>query len=425
MFARRIFIDIYISMFMGLTLLFFALAERYPERRRTFLLLMYAAVGLGVLTKGPIAAALPGLVFALYLLAHREPKRIREMRLPAGAVVVLVIVVPWYAALYARDGWTHIWSFFVGENIGRYTEGVGDEQGRGPLWYLPIVFSDGFPWSLFLPAGAVWWLSELRSRRAEADRSVRTLLWLWIVVIVAFFSFSRSKQDLYIFPILPAVAALAGAYVVRAELGIERRWKTGLRVTAAAIGALLALGGAGVLYVFQSAGKVYALDGAALIGGIAVAGGIAALGAAILFRARAALVIVVAALVALNWLFVLRVLPSFERYKPVPQLTAVLQRHAGPDAVIAHYEVALPSMVYYLRRHIDMYFGREPFLAAMRSSRPVYAILSAEDYGTLRPEFGVPTCVIHTQPTINVKLKAVIAREPLPELLLITNRCAN
>ena len=37
MFARRIFIDIYISMFMALTLLFFALAERYPGRRRLFL----------------------------------------------------------------------------------------------------------------------------------------------------------------------------------------------------------------------------------------------------------------------------------------------------------------------------------------------------------------------------------------------------
>ena len=34
MFARRIFIDVYISMFIGLTLLFFALAERYPARRR-------------------------------------------------------------------------------------------------------------------------------------------------------------------------------------------------------------------------------------------------------------------------------------------------------------------------------------------------------------------------------------------------------
>ena len=41
MFSRRIFIDIYITMFMALTLLFFALAERYPARRRLFLILMY------------------------------------------------------------------------------------------------------------------------------------------------------------------------------------------------------------------------------------------------------------------------------------------------------------------------------------------------------------------------------------------------
>ena len=37
MFARRIFIDIWITAFMSLTLLFFALSERYPERRRLFL----------------------------------------------------------------------------------------------------------------------------------------------------------------------------------------------------------------------------------------------------------------------------------------------------------------------------------------------------------------------------------------------------
>src|SRR6185436_10995091 len=82
MFARRIFIDVYISMFMGLTLLFFTLSERHPERRRMYLLLMYVAVGLGVLTKGPVAAALPGLVFALYLLVHRQLGRVRSMRLP-------------------------------------------------------------------------------------------------------------------------------------------------------------------------------------------------------------------------------------------------------------------------------------------------------------------------------------------------------
>jgi 4-amino-4-deoxy-L-arabinose transferase-like glycosyltransferase len=88
MFARRIFIDIYIAMFMGLTLLFFALSERFPERRRLFMLLMYVSVGLGVLTKGPVAALLPGLVFALYLLAHRELGRTKDMMLPLGTLIV-------------------------------------------------------------------------------------------------------------------------------------------------------------------------------------------------------------------------------------------------------------------------------------------------------------------------------------------------
>jgi len=68
MLARRVFIDVYISMFMALTLLCFAAAERYPTRRRLLLALMYVSVGLGMLTKGPVAAVVPGLVFAAYLL---------------------------------------------------------------------------------------------------------------------------------------------------------------------------------------------------------------------------------------------------------------------------------------------------------------------------------------------------------------------
>ena len=51
-------------------------AERYPGRRRLFLVLMYVSVGLGMLTKGPVAALLPGLVFAVYLLLHRELRRV-------------------------------------------------------------------------------------------------------------------------------------------------------------------------------------------------------------------------------------------------------------------------------------------------------------------------------------------------------------
>jgi 4-amino-4-deoxy-L-arabinose transferase-like glycosyltransferase len=430
MFARRIFIDIYISMFMGLTLLFFALSERFPARRRVFLILMYASVGLGVLTKGPVAAVVPALVFALYLLAHRELRRVKDMMIPLGTVIVLALVVPWYAALYSRDGWTYIWSFFVGENLGRFTAGLGVEPSRGPGFYVPVIFTDSFPWSLFLIAGAAWWFGDRTSARARGDASfrIRTLLWIWILTIVAFFTLSRAKQDLYIFPIVPAVAALAGTFIIRADVGFERRWRTALRATAAAIGALLAIGGAGALYVFQSGGSVYALDGAALIGVLAMAGGTAACLVAASGRARLALFTSATALVAMEWIFVLQVLPSFERYKPVPALTAALTQHGlAPHDTVIHYEVSLPSMVYYLRRHIDVYSDIEPFLGAMKSNRRLFVVLTAEAYDALahplEEQFGVRTCVLHRQPTINFKMREVVARKPLPEVLLISNRC--
>ena len=54
-------------LFLSLALAAFVLAERVPARRRVFLLAMYVAIGLGVLTKGPVAAVLPAIVCACWL----------------------------------------------------------------------------------------------------------------------------------------------------------------------------------------------------------------------------------------------------------------------------------------------------------------------------------------------------------------------
>lgn len=429
MFSRRIFIDIYISMFMGLTLLFFALSERYPARRRLFLVLMYVAVGLGMLTKGPIAVALPGLVFGLYLLVHGELKRVRHMMVPAGVLIVLAIVVPWYAALYNRFGWTYITSFFIGENVARYTEGVGVQMSRPPWFYLPVVFSDSVPWSLCLVGAAGMWFSDrrlicrLQLAPEHLALRIRTLLWLWIVTIVLFFTLSAAKQDLYIFPIVPAVAALAGIFIARGEDGVDTRWAEPLRATIFVAGLLLAAAGVGTIYIFHAAGNVYALDGAAAVGIVGALGGTVTLALAAWKRARYALLALVVAVMALNWTFVIRVLPSFERYKPVRPLSEAIRQRAQPGDLIAHYNIALPSMVYYLDRHIDVMFERAAFLQALRGTRTVYAVLSERDYAQLEPEMGVKTCILQREPTVNVKLNAVLARDPLPEVLLITNRC--
>jgi 4-amino-4-deoxy-L-arabinose transferase-like glycosyltransferase len=337
---------------------------------------------------------------------------------------VIAIVLPWYVALYQRDGWTYITAFFFGENLARYTEGLGVNATRGPLFYLPVIFSDAFPLSAFLiAAGMAWFADRRRVGRALGDPAfrIRTLLWLWIVTIVGFFTVSAAKQDLYIFPIVPAVAALGGIAVARALE--EGHHLTAVRRTTLVLGVVVLVLAGALFYLFAGPGAVYAVRGPVPMAAIGVVGGITAIVLALRSRVAHALLAVTAALIAMNWVFVLRVLPSFEAYKPVPAIAHVLESRLQSDDVVATYNVALPSLVYYLERHVEMAYDPAPIRAFLESTKQVYVVLSTEDYDAVRKLTSAPTCIVSTHPTFDVKLRNILARDPLPDLLVIGNKC--
>jgi 4-amino-4-deoxy-L-arabinose transferase-like glycosyltransferase len=427
MFSRRIFVDMAVTAMMTLTLLFFVLAERYPSRRRLFLVLMYVSVGLGVLTKGPVAAVIPFLAFVTYLAVHRELGRLRDMMIPLGTLIALAIAVPWYVALYQQHGWTYISEFFIGENFDRFTGRIGDRT-RGPLFYLQVLPSDTLPWSLCLPA-VVWaWRADRRHIRLKPDTThqqetaslrIRTLLLLWVVVIVAFFSLSQTKQDLYIFPIVAAVAALGGDWVARALAGdVAASW---FNATVTVVGVVMFVLGGAVLYLFGG-DPLYAINGAPAAAMVAMAGGVFISILPWRRRYASAVCAVLVVLIAFNWILAVRALPDFERYKPVVPLSRLIGQRAGPGDVVAHVQVALPSMVYYLRRHIDI-LDRETLTEQLRSDRRVFAVLPSDRYDAYKGEFGVPTCIIGRHQTSDFRLRAMLERLAPSEVLVITNRC--
>ena len=141
MHGRRIFIDVYITAFMALALACFVWAERQPERRRRHLVLMYVAIGLAVLTKGPAFLALLGLIALVWLALERRLADIRRLMLVPGLLVVLAIVVPWYAEVFRQHGWTYITSFIFGENIDRFTSAMTPD-GRSLGFFVPVLLSD-------------------------------------------------------------------------------------------------------------------------------------------------------------------------------------------------------------------------------------------------------------------------------------------
>ena len=410
--ARRIIIDIHITMWTGLVLLFFALAEVRPARRRLYLCAMYVAAGFGVLTKGPVAVFLPAVVFFLYLASQRRLSDLRRMMLPTGALISLSIVVPWYYFLYLEHGWEHIGAFIFGENLGRYAEAVGD-QSRGVLFYVPVMLADLFPWSLLVPV-AIWW-----AVREHRQQPVARLLVIWIVAIVAFFSFSGTKEDLYILPIVTAEAALIGAMLASAlEPGSPSRavlWTMGLT------GVLLTIGGAATVWVFAVAHR-YALDGAAAVGALAVAGGLAALGAAAKRSVFASAGAVLLSLVVMCWCIVLCVLPDFERYKPVRPFSDIIRSRASLGAIVGSYKFALPSMVFYLQRPVMEVVIPDHLRAVFHSSGDVYFLMTEQEYHAIKDTLPVDTFVLARQPMFDLKPKNFLEGSELPQFVLVSNR---
>lgn len=428
MFSRRIMIDVYVSMFMALALLLFVLAEKRPEKRRLYLTLMYASAGLGVLTKGPVAVFLPAVVLVVYLIIRRQLHRLRELMLPAGLLIVALIVLPWYLAIYAQHGWTHIESFILRDNLSRFAEQAWGPR-RGFFFYFPVVLGDLFPWALFL-LPLIWFaIRKLWSARAEPaaedaarESGLSLLLVVWVVVVIAFFSFSKSKEDLYILPAYPAIAAIIGAGLARffeskesARQGVMRWMLFLLALITAAAGAL-------ILYLFAGEAQPYKLAGAGLIGAFAIVGGLAGASAALVNKTRTALLTTAVTMIACNWIFVLATLPDFERYKPVRSLCEVVASEASPGAMVGYYRTAYPSMVFYLRRPVFEYYDPDEIEAAFSSGKEVFCVLTESDFQQLRARLPAETRVLASHPILQVKLKGILDRVEPPRVLLISNK---
>ena len=411
--SRRIFIDVYFAAFLALALMCFVLAEAHPARRRFALIGMYVAIGLAMLTKGPVAIVLPALALLAHMISTRTLRDLRVMLIPTGLVIILAIVSPWYIADYQQHGWAHIKEFFYGENLGRYTETVGI-QSRGPWFYIPVLLSDLTPWSLFLPA-ATWF--AWRERRPDLR-----LMVVWILVFVGVFTLSKTKQDLYIFPAAPAIAALIGVMIARSigtgvglwNDAVGRMARGGALLTAL----ILAVIGALAIQLTWLTNAIPNLPQAAIVGAVLVAGGLVS--AALACRGKLATIAVSlgATAVIANWLLVLLVMRPFEAFKPVALMSAWLRDNAG-GAVVAHYKTPLASMTYYLGRPVTPIFDAESMTKLIDREPGLYVMARPGDIEEIRARNAVPVCVLQKRklPVFDAKLSEIRSGR-LPEIWL-------
>jgi len=210
--ARYIQTDMVFSFLTGAAI--FAIFTGYirQERAWRWCLIGYAAAGLAVLAKGPLALVLVFLALGPFMVWRqwrlREfPKFGRWLPHLVGVAICLAIAAPWYLlSAKAVGGAEFAQKNLIRENWTRFANAF-DHQN--PFYeYLILLPLDFLPWSIFLPAGlALVW----RSRREEGETKwLADFLLLWLGLSFLFFSISQSKQGKYLLPLYPGFALIVG-----------------------------------------------------------------------------------------------------------------------------------------------------------------------------------------------------------------------
>ena len=231
--SRYVITDAVFSFFLvGALFSFYAFLR---DDRRIFLFLFYIFSALAFLSKGIAGVALPALVVLVYFLVlRRVHEGVARSLSPGGAMLFFLIVFPWLFAITVRRP-SFPETFLFHEHLSRYLSASFEHQEPWFFYFalLPLVF---FPWSLFAPV-----LKRAGTAGHGFTKDRRLYFWVTFVVVLLFYSISRSKLATYLMPLLAPGAVLLGeAWARWTEAGkTETNMRPSVWVTLLLSGALL------------------------------------------------------------------------------------------------------------------------------------------------------------------------------------------
>lgn len=195
--------------------------------RMGWVVLLWIAVGLGMLAKGPVTPAVVALTAVALSAVARQWRWLRTLHWPLGLLLVALLVMPWLALAAREVGWDRLRDVVHQEVIER---GLSSKEGHWgwPGYYLTLLPGLFWPGSLALiPAAMVAWQRGLRTTRngrrwpLRPGRDAELFCLAWLVPGWILFELAGTKLPHYTLPMFPALALLAA----RGLFAVRRAWR--------------------------------------------------------------------------------------------------------------------------------------------------------------------------------------------------------
>lgn len=295
------------------------------------------AAGVGTVTKGvgflPLLVLVPWFVHQRLYGDREQPRTWRWLYVPLGFLAgTLVWLLPLGVELartsdpglhgYARE-------LLIRQTGERYANAWHHVQP--PWYYLQVIATLWLPGALLLPWLARPWVRSLRTGDAA--------IWLlvgWAALVLAFFSASPGKREVYIFPALPALCIAAAPLLP--ELLRRRGVQVTLAIYVAALSLVLAgLGVSGLAGWSSWATRLASereIGAPQLTSFLWWLAGVGAMGALLLFTCRLRRVGLAAVLLtgALWAAYGLGLAPAVDAASSARAVMTAARRHVGPQA---------------------------------------------------------------------------------------------
>ena len=191
-------LDPLVTLWLNGAMVAFYLAYRAAPHRERFgyYLLLGLCCGLGFLTKGFIALAVPVVAIAPFMLLQKRFLELVKYG-PLALLGAALISAPWAILVHLRapDYWHY---FFWIEHVQRFAG--EDAQHASPFWYyLPGLIFGLIPWLGLLPS-TLRGLWQQGKGLLTQQHATSLYLLVWAIMPLIFFSLAKGKLVTYILP---------------------------------------------------------------------------------------------------------------------------------------------------------------------------------------------------------------------------------
>ena len=186
--AKAAIADALLHVFLVLTL--FDIYRYSQSEDKSRLKNIFIWMGLGFLTKGPVAIVLPAIISLIFYGSYSKWKDwLKAVTDVKGWMIFVAIVLPWHIALYFDSGWQFFQGFYLEHNVGRY---AGAMEGHSGGWYYYLLAAP----LIIMPFGG--WLISVISPSRIWQSSFGRFAWIWFSTTLIIFSMGSTKLPHYL-----------------------------------------------------------------------------------------------------------------------------------------------------------------------------------------------------------------------------------